>query len=234
MSQKSSPLTTVITGGANQLASAATGKDPNTMDPFGLFGHAGNPAADAAARAEAERKQQIAASTTAINNVYDAPERQAQYNDFINAVRAKNNQDLSRQQTVANLQTKFATARNGLSGGSRDIDAQRTLGQEFQQGVLGAEQKAQGALANLKNSDNTARLQLIQLAQQGLGATDAAARAEAGTQVDAQRELSNATAGGLGDIFAGTTAAYQANQNAAALRAGRTAPLGSLYGKPGF
>lgn len=230
-------LITTASGGSNQFYAKAKG-DPSlagTTDPFNLaHPNTGNPALDYQIAQDAARKQQIADTTAAVNKVYDSPERQAQYNDFINAVRAKNNQDLSRQQTIANLQTKFATARNGLTGGSRDVDAQRLLGQEYQQGVLSAEQKAQGALAGLKNSDNSSRLQLIQLAQQGLGATDAAARAEAGSQADAQNALSNATVNGLGDMFAGTTAAYQANQQAAALREGRTAPLGSLYGKPGF
>jgi hypothetical protein len=227
-------IVTGLTGGANQIVSRATGKDPGSTDPFGLFGHKGDPAADAARAAEAERKAGIAASIGKINKVFDTPERQNQYADFVSAVRSKYGQDLNDQQTIAGRNTRFATARSGLSGGSRDVDATRDLGTQYQRGVLTAEDKAQGALADLKNQDNSQRLQLIQLAQNGLDATTAGERAAATLRGGTQGALANATANGLGDIFANSAATYKQQQDQAALRAGRTAPLGSLYGKPGF
>lgn len=191
-------------------------------------------AEDAARAAEAARKAGVAASISKINKVFDAPERQNQYKDFVSAVRSKYGQDLADQQGIAGRNTKFSIARGGLSGGSRDVDATRQLGKEYQRGVLTAEDKAQGALSDLKNSDDAQRLQLIQLAQQGLDATTAGSRAAAYTRAGTAGAFNSATANGLGDIFANSADTYRRATDAAALRAGRTAPLGSLYGKPGY
>lgn len=222
-----------LTGGASNVWSKISGKEEGTNDPFGLFGHRPDPA-EAAARAEAERQAGIKDTIGKINSVYDAPGRQKQYSDFISAVRDKYLQDATRQKGVADLQNKFALARSGLNGGSRAVDSKRLLGEEFQQGVLQSENKAQGALGQLKSADNQSRLNLIQLAQGGLDATTAAGRALANTQSGIESARADATSQGLGDIFAGSAAAIKKQQDAAALRQGRTAPIGSLYGKPGF
>lgn len=186
---------------------------------------------DPAQEAEAERKQQIGATTDRINKIYDAPERQAQYGDFVNAVRDKYLGDANKQKVIADRETKFATARSGLTGGSREVDSKRQLGEEYTQGILQAENKAQSALGDLKAQDNSSRMNLIQLAQSGLDASTAASRAMANTKAGTAGALADSTMQGLGDVFAGSAAVYRKQQDAAALRAGRTAPLGSLYGK---
>jgi len=191
-------------------------------------------AQQAQAAADAQQKADISHVVSNINSIYDAPQRQQQYNDFINAVRGNYIQDANRQKTAADLQNKFTLARSGLTGGSRAVDSQQLLDTEYQKGILNAENKAQGALSALKAQDNTSRLSLIQLAQQGLDATTAARQANASIQQAADQNLANSSVNGLGDIFAQTTAAYQAAQQAQQRRLGYLTPLGTNYGSNAF
>src|SRR5688572_11550915 len=102
-----------------------------------------NSAQRQAQRAEADRQARIASTTSRINSVYDAPGRQAQYDDFLSAVRQNYTEDATRQKTTADRDLKFSMARSGLHGGSADVDARRTAGEEFQRGILQAEDRAQ-------------------------------------------------------------------------------------------
>lgn len=183
-----------------------------------------------AQQAEEARRAAIADTTRRVNAVYDAPERQRQYNDFVGAVRDNYVRDAQRQKAVTDRNLKFSMARSGLVGGSADVDAKRTLGEEFNRGILTAEGKAQSALADLRAQDEASRLDLIQLAQSGLDATTATQRAGAQIAASAQGAKSDAMAQGLGDIFGSTSAIYKQQQEAAARRAGQLAPVGSLYG----
>lgn len=184
-----------------------------------------------AERQERERQARIANTTHRINAAYDAPERQAQYADFTKALRDHYTNDANRQQAIAGRNLKFAMARSGNVGGSVDVDAKRTLGEEYTQGILTAENKAQGALGDLKAQDETSRLNLIQLAQSGLDSTTAATRAGAQIQASAQGAKSDALAKGLGDVFGTTAGIYKQQQENDARRRGQTAPVGSLYGR---
>lgn len=189
-----------------------------------------NSAQNAAQQAETERQSKIAATTQQINSAYDSPARTKQYDDFLGAVRQNYTEDATRQKGIADRGLKFSMARSGLNGGSAEVDARRTSGQEFQRGILQSEDKAQGALGDLKSADEQSRLQLIQMAQSGLDSTTAAQRANAQISAGAQSSLANAKAQGLGDIFGSTLKTVDAQQQAAATRRGMTAPVGSLYG----
>lgn len=196
------------------------------------MGSPDNSAQKEAQRAEADRQARIANTTTQINSAYDAPGRQAQYGDFLKAVRQNYTDDATRQKTVADRGLKFSMARSGLTGGSAAVDARRTSGEEFQRGILQAEDRAQGALGDLKMGDEQSRLQLIQMAQSGLDATTAATRANAAISAGAQSALSDSKAKGLGDVFGATIKTVGAQQEAAAQRRGQTSAVGSLYGNP--
>lgn len=191
---------------------------------------ASNSAQHEAQRAEQERQARIASTTNQINAAYDAPGRKAQYDDFLKAVRQNYTEDATRQKGVADRSLKFSTARSGLYGGSADVDARRTSGEEFQRGILQAEDRAQGALGDLKTADEQSRLQLIQMAQSGLDATTAAQRSNAAISAGAQSALADSKAKGLGDIFGSTIKTVGAQQEAAAQRRGQTSAVGSLYG----
>jgi hypothetical protein len=180
--------------------------------------------------AEDARRVGIANTTAKINQIYDAPARQKQYGDFLGALRDYYTGDVNRQKVVADRNSKFALARGGLVGGSAQIDANRNIGEEYQKGLLSAENRAQSGLTGLKSQDENSRMQLIQLAQSGLDATTASSRALANAGADTRGALADATQKGIGDIFAGTTATYKQQQEAAARRAGQRAPVGSIWG----
>lgn len=187
-------------------------------------------AQQAAQQQETERQSRIYQTTQRINQAYDAPARQGQYDDFLKAVRQNYMGDANRQKTVADRNLKFSLARSGLTGGSAAVDANRTSGEEYNRGILQAEDRAQSALGDLKSQDETSRLQLTQLAQSGLDTTTAANRAAQQMATGAQTALAGSTAKGLGDIFGSTASTYKQQQEAAARRQGQLAPVGGLYG----
>lgn len=184
-----------------------------------------------AQEAETARLQNISDATTRINSAFDAPERQKQYGDFLSALRDKFQTDLGRQRDVAQRNLKFSLARGGLTGGSAAVDANRTAGEDFSRGLIEAEDRAQGALGNLKAQDESSRLNLIQLAQQGLDATTAATRAQSAARASTAANMNDAAVRGIGDAFAATADITRRQQEAAGRRAAMTAPIGSLYGK---
>ncbi len=195
---------------------------------MGLFGGKSNKRAEEAAqRNEAERRSQISGTTTRINQIFDAPARQVQYSDFVNALRERLVGSLNKQKRVADLKSKFAIARSGLAGGSRDVDTKRALGETYAENLLGAEDKAQGALSDLKGRDAAARTSLVGLASGGLDATTAASRAISSMQSNTSAARDNALASGLSDTFGGFSDAYRRQQEAQAFRRGRNTPYGS-------
>lgn len=198
---------------------------------------AGNSAARAqreAQWAEQAKQQRINQTVGQINAIYDSPERQQGQQDFVKALREYYTQDATKQKEVADRQRKFSIARGGLAGGSADVDSRRTLGEEFQKGLLAAEDRAQGGLADLRAQDEQSRSELIRLAQSGLDATTAASRAASNIRASAEGAMATAKTGGLGDIFGATADTYKRQQQAAEFRRGQQAPVGSLYGNTGF
>jgi len=194
-------------------------------------GNSARRAQQQAERAEQERQARIAQTTQRINSIYDSPGRQQQYADFLSAVRDHYVTDANRQKAIADRNLKFSMARSGLVGGSADRDAKRTLGEEYTQGILSAENKAQSALSDLRAQDEASRLNLIQLAQSGLDTTTAAQRAGAAIRASAEGVRADSLAQGLGDIFGATANTYKQQQEYAARRQGQLAPVGGLYGK---
>lgn len=162
--------------------------------------------------AEDERKRQIAASMSAINQAYEDPTRAANIADYQSAVQAFLNEDLSRQKGLADRQTRFAMARNGMTGGSADVDANRALSEDYQRGVLEATRKASGAAAGLRSQDMTARNNLIALAQSGMDATTAAQQAAEGIRVNLANAKADMNQQAIGGLFSKYADLYKASQ----------------------
>jgi hypothetical protein len=179
------------------------------------MGSSSNSGQRAAEAAERERQAQIAGTQRRVNEIFDSPDRAAQRADFGAALRDLFNQDLQRQKGVADRDLKFALARSGQVGGSRQIDAGRTMGEEYQRGVLEAERRAQGGVADLMSRDEQARLQLSSLAQSGTNATAAAQQAAGALRANLESATADARAGGLGDLF-GSVAEYKRSSDTAA------------------
>jgi hypothetical protein len=175
-------------------------------------------ASKAAERAERERQATISRNVASINRAYGG--REAQYSDYLSAVQRQLGDEVTRQRADASRQSRFATARGGLTGGSAAIDAGRQLAREGAQASIEAERQAQGAVGRLRSADEDARLNLISLAQSGNDIGNAQDRAAAANRANLQAARGENLVQGLGSMFAASTRASQAAQEAAALRRG--------------
>lgn len=184
----------------------------------------------AAEKAEQQRQFDIRKSIAGIDAAFDSPGRESQYDDYIKAVRERLTGDANRQKAMADRRLRFSMARQGLTGGSAQVDANRTLGEDFSQGLLEAERRAQGAGSDLRSQDEQTRMNLIQLAQSGLDSTTAAQRAGAAMRASADTARGGAFAEGLGDIFGSTADIYRRQEDAAARRKGAADVQAGLYG----
>lgn len=184
-------------------------------------------------RMERERQATIKTGIANVNSIFDAPERAAQRGDFVSSVRDYYRSQLDRDKSKADRRLKFSMARNGLTGGSAAVDANRTLGEDYTQGLLTADTKAQGAEGDLMAQDEQARLNLMSMIQQGMDATSAAQRASSMVAMNSQNANANAFAGGLGDVFGSTAAIYKKQEEDAARRRGERAVYDALYGNNG-
>ncbi len=182
-----------------------------------------------AERAERERQAAIAGTQQQVNALFDSPERAAQRNEFGAAMRALFQQDLGRQKQTADRDLKFALARMGLTGGSANIDAGRTMGEEYQRGILDAERRAQGAVADLMGRDEATRANLMALAQSGTNLTAASQQAAGALRANLEGARSAANVQGLGDIFGSVSDIARRSQEAAERRRADTEYYGSLY-----
>lgn len=197
------------------------------------MGGESNNAQKQAERNEKARQAQITQSVNAINKVYDDPRREQEIGSFLDATRSFYGDTLQRQKLDNDRQLSFALARQGLTGGSRQVDANRLLGENYQRGVLESDRLAQSAAADLRNQDEQSRLNLTAMAQSGLDATTAQSQAASAMRNNLLSGQSTATAQSLGDVFGGMANIYKSSQEQAAERRGFNYGLGSLY-QPAF
>lgn len=173
-----------------------------------------------AAGMEAERQTKLDATRGVINRQFDSPQRQQQYADYASAMREYMGGELVRQKRDAARNLKFALAKSGQIGGSQQVAGEAQLGNEYQRGALENERRVQGSVASLKGADENARNNLLQLADSGLGLTDATRRSSTMLGNNIANANASALERGLGDVFADTGAAYKAINERAAQRRG--------------
>lgn len=109
--------------------------------------------------------------------------------------------DLNKERGITERELKFQLARNGLSGGSRDIDANRDVLDNYQQGVLKASNIGTQTANNARSSDEKTRVNLINSIQAGLTAGDAVQQAYAGMSNNAAAAQDAANAASLTGFF---------------------------------
>jgi hypothetical protein len=161
---------------------------------------------DAQERAEAEeraRRAAIDATVGKINTTFDDPSRQKQYQDYEAANRQFYGDELQRQNQTASRKLKFALSRSGQSGSSVARDVGTRHGEAYNRGVIEADRLAQSMTANLRDQDSQSRLQLIQMASQGLNITQAANQAANMLRTNLQAGYGQQRADALGDLFGG-------------------------------
>lgn len=186
-------------------------------------------ATNKANQAEGLRQSNINRSVQQINQIYGSPQREADINDFLSASRSFYRQNLDRQKATADRSLKFAMARNGQTGGSVSVDANRQLGEDFQRGVLSADRLAQGAANDLRNADEQSRMNLISLAQSGADTTTGGARAAESLRANLAGANASLTTDALGDVFGGLSKVYENSRNNAAERRGNRDIYNLLY-----
>lgn len=178
-----------------------------------MCGGSSNRATAQAEQNERERQAQIARSVGAINQAYNAPERQQQIDEYRAATEALLMQDLDREKGDADRNARFAMARLGLSGGSADVDTNQRLAETYQRSVLEAVRQAQGAAAQLQGQDQQSRQNLIALAQSGVDATTSAQQAAESLRVNLANARGQVLPNAANQAFAGFADLYRQSQD---------------------
>jgi len=176
------------------------------IDPFNLrklMDPPKNNAGEEANRMEQQRRTNIANTTARINDAYRNPQREADIAGFLDATRQFYRGDLDRQHEATQRGLTFALARSGLTGGSVAADQSRTLGEDYQRGILQADRLAQGHANDLRNADEQTRMNLISMAQNGIDDTGAGMQAAQLMQSNLAGAQAQLKANTLGDVFGG-------------------------------
>ncbi len=190
----------------------------------------GNDAAKAAAQQNAQTQAAIQQSVNSINNAFNSPALQQQYQSYGRSLNKYYTNQVNNQQQVNARNLTFALARSGLTGGSAAADANTQLQKDYTQGLLQASQQAQGGEAALQNADINTKNALTSEAEAGdLTASNQSQIGQAlSTNLNAASNYGNANS--LGNLFAGTAQIYNNEETAAANRKAQGSPIGSLYG----
>lgn len=109
--------------------------------------------------------------------------------------------DLNKERGISERELKFSLARNGLSGGSRDIDSNRDVLDTYQQGVLKASNIGSQTANEARSSDEKTRVNLINSIQAGLTSGDAVQQAYAGMSNNAAAAQDAANSASLAGFF---------------------------------
>ncbi len=198
-----------------------------------MMGSSSNSAAGKAAQAEGLRQSNINRAVGQINAAYGSPAREADIADFLGASRSFYRNEADRQHDVADRSLRFAMARSGLTGGSASVDANRTLGENYQQGILAADRLAQSAANDLRTADEQARMNLIAQAQSGANLTSGASQAASMLANNLGGARASMRADQLGDLFGGVATTVKNSRDIAAERRGNR-DLYNLYFQPGY
>ena len=149
-----------------------------------------------------------------------ANSREQMYTNQRQAVYDLNTRDVNRQAADAERLNRFALARNGLLGGSADVDSGFEINRMTNEGLMKAGGIADQAAADLRMSDERTRGNLISMAQSGIDTGTAQQMALSGLAANAEAAKSSAAAATVGDLFSGLSGAYIGNIYNNAYKAG--------------
>lgn len=137
--------------------------------------------------------------------------------------------DLQKEFDVASRENSFTLARNGLAGGSRDIDSNRELFDRNQQGLLESSNKGVQATDTARAADDSTRAKLISSIHAGLTADSATQQAYeemANNSRTARNDANNESMVGFFDAL------KQAQQQAQYLQAYQTGGVPQQFKSP--
>lgn len=185
----------------------------------------------ATARTQAN-EQQISRNMQAIDGVFNAPERQAQYQQFGDALRMQYMEELDRAKGKNDLQRKFAMVRSGNSGGSLDIDTARESGEQYQRGLVDVERGTQRGVSDLRGADESSRNSLQQMVMAGGDVGLASQQASSSLRNNLNIANSSNTLDSFGKTFDRFSDLYDQSRQQSEYRRGLT-DYGNNY-TPGF
>ena len=109
--------------------------------------------------------------------------------------------DLNRERGLTERELNFILARQGLSGGSRDVDANKDVLDEFNRGALQATNFGIQAANNARLADDRTRTNLIASIQAGLDGSQAQQQALEGMRNNARMAQDEANTASLSGLF---------------------------------
>jgi hypothetical protein len=192
-------------------------------------GNSNNSQQREAQRAEEQRRANVLAGQQGVERIFGTPQREAQIQDAVGATRDFLQKDLDKQNTRAQLQSKFALARGGTTGGSLDVDTNRALSESYLRGVTEAERRAQAAGASLRQADQSAKLNLFGMIQSGLDQTTAARNAGEAMRSNIDSARAQSMQQGVGNVFEQFGDIYKRSRETKAKNDAEKFQYGSYY-----
>ena len=138
-------------------------------------------------------------------------------------------EDIARNRADTTRNVGFGLQRNGLFGGSVDVDTHRDITDANQRSVIQANQLADSQVASMRSNDESTRADLISRINAGLDADSAAATASQRMAINRQQALSEPSSGALNNLFASVGGALNSYQYAN----GAANPYGNMGKQPG-
>lgn len=145
---------------------------------------------------------------TGVETVKPENSREKLYDEQRQAVYDINSRDVNRQYGDAEKANRFGLARNGLMGGSADVDSNARLQEMTNEGLVKAGGIADNAAANLRASDESARQSLISMAQSGIDTGTAQQMAQQQLESSSQKAQGERSGASIGNLFGGLSQAY--------------------------
>ena len=123
-------------------------------------------------------------------------------------------EDIARNRADTTRNVGFGLQRNGLFGGSVDVDTHKSITDANQRSIIQANQYADNQVAQMRSNDESTRADLISRINAGLDADSAATTASQRMAINRQQALSEPSSGALNNLFAGIGGALNSYQYA--------------------
>lgn len=145
---------------------------------------------------------------TGVETVKPENKREKLYDEQRQAVYDINAKDVNRQYGDAEKANRFGLARNGLMGGSADVDSNARLQEMTNEGLVKAGGIADNASSSLRSADESARQSLIAMAQSGIDTGSAQQMALKQLESSSQKAQGERSGASIGNLFGGLSQAY--------------------------
>lgn len=138
--------------------------------------------------------------------------REKLYDEQQQAVYDLNAKEVNDQYADAERANRFALARNGLLGGSSDVESNAKLQEKTNEGLIKATALGQQAASDLRTADEQSKQSLISMAQSGIDTGTAQQMAAAQLNANAQSALGQRGGATIGSLFDNLGQAYLTRQ----------------------